>query len=86
MFGRIKTSFLVVLLGTFALGCHSHYQLTLNNGNQITTANKPKLINGYYVFKDVNGNTNYVSQTRVKAIEPRSRGYGKEPASTTYRK
>jgi len=82
----MKMAFLAVLLGALATGCRAHYQLTLNNGNQITTLNKPRLVNGSYVFKDLNGQTNYVSQTRVRALEPQPRGYKKESTSTTYQK
>lgn len=82
----MKKIFLAALLAVLAVtGCRTKYQLTLNNGNQVTTANKPKLVNGYYVFKDLNGQTNYVSQTRVRAIEPQPRGY-KGSTSTTYQR
>ena len=36
-------------------GCARHYILTLNNGAQIRTATKPKLVNGFYYYKDSSG-------------------------------
>ena len=80
----MKTAFALVLLAALVLtGCHTHYQLTLNNGNRITTSNKPQLVSGYYVFKDLKGQTNYVAESRVRAIEPQPRGYS-EGSSSTY--
>jgi hypothetical protein len=66
-------------------GCRTNYQLTLNNGNRITTSNKPKLVNGYYVFKDLHGQTNFVAESRVRAIEPQPRG-SERSSSGTYEK
>jgi hypothetical protein len=39
---------------------------------QITTASKPKLQHGQYVFKDGAGRLQYVSQGRVREIAPAS--------------
>jgi hypothetical protein len=81
----MKEAFVAILLGALAVtGCRTNYQLTLNNGNRITTSTKPKLVQGYYVFKDSSGRTNHVSKTRVRAIEPQPRGYSEKPGSTNY--
>jgi Bacterial protein of unknown function (DUF903) len=79
----MKKAPLILLLGALAVaGCRTNYQLTLNNGNRITTSNKPKLVQGYYVFKDLNGYTNHVAEARVRAIEPQPRGYSKKSGFT----
>ena len=81
----MKKAFVVMLLGALAVtGCRTNYQVTLNNGNRITTSTKPKLVRGYYVFKDVYGHTNHVSEARVRAIEPQPRGYSEKSGSTSY--
>jgi hypothetical protein len=74
----MKRALSLFLLALLASGCQSHYQITLNNSHRITTRDKPKLVDGCYVFKDLNGQTNYVSATRVRAIEPQPRGESEE--------
>jgi hypothetical protein len=82
-----------MLLGALAvIGCHTNYQLTLNNGNRITASTKPRLVEGYYVFKDMKGYTNRVSEGRVRAIEPQPSGHNQSsshnqtPTSTSFDK
>lgn len=53
-------------------GCAHQYVMKLSNGVNVTTANKPKLKNGYYSFKDAAGRENRISQGRVMEIEPAS--------------
>ncbi len=58
-----------VLLWT---GCARHYAMRLNTGALVTTSSKPKLKNGYYVYKDASGRENAVWQGRVAEIGPAS--------------
>ena len=51
-------------------GCARSYVITLDNGRHITTASKPKLKDGRYVFKDANGKAAYVGEGRVREIVP----------------
>jgi hypothetical protein len=45
------------LVGLLLLtGCSSGYVLTMSNGDRVHTASKPRLVNGFYYFKDGNGN------------------------------
>jgi hypothetical protein len=46
--------------------------MKLNNGLQVTSASKPKLKGGYYVYTDSAGRTGMVPATRVLEIEPAS--------------
>ena len=71
----MRTVLLLLVLVLSVTGCRSHYQITLNNGNRITTLGKPKYDNGWYVYRDLNGRTNYISETRIQVIEPQPRGY-----------
>jgi hypothetical protein len=62
------------LLGALLVlsGCASNYVIKLNNGNEITSANKPQLKGNYYLFKDAKGADHFVSRGRVLEIEPAS--------------
>jgi hypothetical protein len=66
---------LPLLLGlVLCAGCASHYNITLNNGEVITSRGKPKLDkekNGYN-FTDASGNPDYVPLGRVQEIAPQS--------------
>ena len=46
--------------------------MKLNNGLQITSASKPKLKGGYYLYTDAAGRTSSVAAVRVLEIEPAS--------------
>ena len=67
----MKTILLGFLLAGMltATGCRTHYELTLSNTKTITAHSKPKLVDGYYVFKDANGQETSVFQGRVRQIE-----------------
>ena len=75
-----RASWLVCLVALILIcGCRTHYDITLNTGNKITSLGKPKLVEGSYVFKDVLGQENRVSVLRVRTIEPQRRGWSKDP-------
>ena len=59
-------------------GCRTRYEITLNNSNTYTSLGKPKLVDGSYVFKDVNGRTNWIPSSRVRLIQPQSYGSSSE--------
>jgi hypothetical protein len=62
-------------------GCSHGYILTLNNGGRVRTASKPRLVNGFYYFKDANGNdARPVFASSVTEIAPVSMA-GKEQKS-----
>ena len=65
-------SLLLLLSLTVLCGCAHTYVITLDNGERITTASKPKLQNGRYVFKDAMGRPVYVATGRVREIAPAS--------------
>lgn len=64
---------LLLLLGGLLLsGCARHYVLTLNNGSQVDAWGKPKLVNGSYHFKNVQGKETQISSSRVNEVAPAS--------------
>jgi type IV secretory pathway TraG/TraD family ATPase VirD4 len=67
----MKKASLPLLIGLIALtGCAHHYVMKLNNGAQITTANKPKLKESTYYFKDAKGEEHFVPVSRVREVAP----------------
>jgi hypothetical protein len=46
--------------------------MTLNNGTRLTTASKPRLKEGTYIYKDAKGQDCYVPAGRVREIAPAS--------------
>lgn len=53
-------------------GCASRYVVVTTNGTQITSRGKPKLVNGYYRFEDVQGQQMVLPSGRVREISPAS--------------
>ena len=70
----MKPTLLLALLSAAILtGCARHYVITLNNGNTISTQNKPKLNleRTAFVYKDAKGRPDFISAGSVKEIAPR---------------
>ena len=68
---KIFASAMLLALALCA-GCARHYVITLNNGTQLLTASKPKLVRSNYVFKDARGQQVSVPSGRVREIAPAS--------------
>jgi len=68
---RLRFLFLLAMASALA-GCANSYMMRLSNGSKIISANKPKLQNGYYMYKDARGEKHYISQARVFEIAPAS--------------
>lgn len=54
----------------FGSGCARHYVITTNNGTKITTNSRPKKKDGYYLYKDMQGNKTSIFAGRVAEIAP----------------
>lgn len=65
----MKPILIFSLVAMLLAGCHSSYQITLNNGTTFVTPTKPKLMGGLYIYKDSKGNEAEISSSRVKTIE-----------------
>jgi hypothetical protein len=69
----MKQLLLAMLSGVALLtGCASQYVVTLTNGQRIVAAKKPHLEDFNFVFTDLNGRTNSIPSTRVRAVVPAS--------------
>ena len=66
---RTVLSLLAVLL---LAGCSHRYVIITTNGNSIDTTTKPRLKNGFYVYKDALGRDQMVHSGRVSEIAPAS--------------
>ena len=62
------------LVGLLLLtGCSHGYVLTMSNGDRIRTVSKPRLVNGFYYFKDAYGHdARPVFSGNVSEIAPAS--------------
>ena len=67
---HMKKLYVLAAVGLLLCGCASSYVIKLNNGLRVTTASKPKLNHGFYVFKDAKGNVQQIPQNRVLEIAP----------------
>ena len=67
-----KFGFLLLISLTLLCGCARNYVVTLDNGRRLTTASKPKLKGGNYVYKDATGRQAMVPAARVREIAPQS--------------
>ncbi len=60
-------------------GCARHYVITLNNGAQVFTNGKPKLVGYTYVYKDGRGQSYAIPSLRVREIAPASMANENQP-------
>jgi ABC-type Fe3+-hydroxamate transport system substrate-binding protein len=67
-----KTTSLFLLGGLLLCGCSRNYTITTNSGGQIAARGKPRLSDGAYVYKDLQGRTATVPAGRVREIAPSS--------------
>ena len=51
-------------------GCAQNYVIVKTSGERITARGKPKLVNGYYRFKDASGQETQLFASRVREIAP----------------
>ena len=63
---------IMALAALCAVGCAHQYKIVLNNGTQVTASHKPKLVHGFYRFKDVNGKEVVIPEGRVQEVGPAS--------------
>jgi len=76
---------LPALVGLLLLaGCSHGYVLTLNNGDRVRAASKPRLVNGFYYYKDSSGREGRpVFSGGVREIAPAS--MASEDTRTTFK-
>jgi hypothetical protein len=70
----MKKLFLPAVAGLlFLSGCARSYVLILNDGERITTRGKPKMVNGYFVYKDAPGHyAEPIRSGNVREVSPAS--------------
>jgi len=62
----------MLLCAALLTGCASHYIVALKNGQRIVAAGKPRLEGFDFVFTDLNGRTNSIPSSSVRAVVPAS--------------
>ena len=68
----MKQTFSLLLLSLLLAGCASQYLVALKNGKGVIAAGKPNLVGFNYVFVGVDGRTNSIPATFVRAVVPYS--------------
>jgi hypothetical protein len=63
---------LPLLAAMLLSGCTHHYVITTTSGTRIDTSTKPRMKNGFYVFKDALGREQAFSAGRVSEVSPAS--------------
>ena len=68
----MKKIFILLVLASWLTGCHTRYDVWLNNGSRITGVTKPVLdkTTGVYRFKDAKGQEQSVKAMKVIQIAP----------------
>jgi hypothetical protein len=70
----MKRSILLLLALALCAGCARIYNISLNDGDTITSRGKPvfdKARSGY-IYTDADGHSTYISMLRVREIEPQA--------------
>jgi len=66
-------SFLTLLAALlFVAGCSQNYVIVRSDFTRLYVNNKPKYKDGYYYFKDANGQPDRISSGRVREVSPAS--------------
>jgi len=66
-------SFLPLLVALlFVAGCSQNYVIVRSDFSRLYVNNKPKYKDGYYFFKDANGQPDSISAGRVREVAPAS--------------
>lgn len=68
----MKLVTVLLLAGVVLCGCARKYTITTNSGGQIAARGKPRMENGYCVYKDTQGRRQTVPAGRVREIAPSS--------------
>jgi hypothetical protein len=64
---------ILLLVALVCAGCSTRYSIILNNGDVITSRGKPQYNEkGYYLYKDMDGQTNVIFASRVREVAPSS--------------
>ena len=70
----------VAVLALAVSGCAlRQYDVTLSNGTVVSARSKPKLVEGLYEFKDLNGKVQKIPQYRISEIAPHTVKEKKSP-------
>ncbi|MGI3129202.1 YgdI/YgdR family lipoprotein [Halopseudomonas pachastrellae] len=69
----MKHLLIALVCATALAGCSSEYIISTNDGQMITTDNKPKLDpdSGMYIFEDAEGRKQAIPATSVKQVMER---------------
>jgi hypothetical protein len=64
-----QLSLVLLLLVAVALtACRSRYEITLSNTSVVDAYSKPKLVNGFYYFKDAKGQEQAIFAGRIREV------------------
>ena len=66
---RLALGSTVLALGLLATGCAQSYTIVTTSGGTLYSRGRPKLVGGYYQYKDSDGQIQEINSLRVRAIE-----------------
>jgi hypothetical protein len=79
MLSMKKANWILIVIASLLSGCATRYDVKITGGGVITSKGKPKLNGeGYYVFKDLNGQVQHVPHIRVLGIYAQTWGQQEE--------